>query len=322
MEKVGKPVEESNVEALSLWGDAWRRLRQNRLAMLCLWIVGFYVALALYGEAVYRICQIRDITPAYQKTNLDEQYLPPSIQRLFQCPDEVRERGVWGTLSRHVMGTDGLGRDVFMRLVQGTRVAFLVGIVTSFIAIPIGVFLGCIAGYFGGRVDDFVVWLYSTFAAIPGLLFILAISMVVGKGLLGVYLGIGLTTWVGICRLVRGEVIKHKERDYVLAGRALGLSSSRIIFRHILPNIFHVIIVLFTLRFPAAVSTEVFMSFLGLGVQGEPSWGTMIGSARMRLWQGFWWEMTFVTIAIFGLVLAFNLLGDALRDALDPRLRK
>jgi peptide/nickel transport system permease protein len=165
------------------------------------------------------------------------------------------------------------------------------------------------------------VWLYSTFASIPGLLFILAIAMVVGKGLLGVYLGIGLTTWVGLCRLIRGEVIKHKSRPYVMAARALGLGNFRIMFRHILPNVFHIVIVSFTLRFPAAISTEVFMSFLGIGVQGEPSWGVMISNARLRLWHGVWWEMTFVTLAIFGIVLAFNLLGDALRDALDPRLK-
>ena len=219
------------------------------------------------------------------------------------------------------MGTDALGRDVMQRLIQGTRIAYKVGIITSLIAIPIGVFFGCLAGYFGGRVDDFVVWLYSTVASIPGLLFILAIAMVVGKGLLGIYLGIGLTTWVGLCRLIRGEVMKHKEQAYVQAARALGLSWPRILFRHILPNVFHVIIVTFTLRFPAAVSTEVIMSFLGIGVATEPSWGLMINNARMRLWQGVWWEMTFVTLAIFGLVLAFNLLGDALRDALDPRLR-
>ncbi|RKX44811.1 MAG: ABC transporter permease, partial [Verrucomicrobia bacterium] len=209
------------------------------------------------------------------------------------------------------MGTDGLGRDVMARLVQGVRIAYKVGIITSLIAIPIGVFLGCLAGYFGGRVDDLIVWFYSTVASMPGLLFILAIAMVVGKGLMGIYLGIGLTTWVGICRLVRGEVIKHKEQTYVQAAKALGLGSGRIIARHILPNIMHVIIVTFTLRFPAAVGTEVFMSFLGIGVQGEPSWGLMINSARMRLWQGMWWEMTFVTLAVFLLVLAFNLLGDA-----------
>jgi len=284
----------------SLWGDAWLRLKKNRMAMICLGLVLFFTALAIYGEAAYRYYEAKDITPAYQMTNLDIAYQAPSL-------------GHW-------MGTDGLGRDVMLRLVQGVRIAFMVGIITSLIAIPIGVFLGCLAGYYGGRVDDIIVWLYNTFASMPGLLFILAIAMVVGKGLTGIYLGIGLTTWVGICRLMRGEVIKHKDQSYVQAARALGLSSGRIIFKHILPNVMHVIIVTFTLRFPAAVGTEVVMSFLGIGVQGEPSWGLMINSARMRLWQGMWWEMTFVTLAVFLLVLAFNLLGDALRDALDPRL--
>lgn len=285
----------------SLWGDAWRRLVRNRLAMFCLGIVAVFTLLALYGEAVYLYHYAKDITPSYQMANLDQAYLAPG--------------------PGHWMGTDGLGRDVMARLVQGVRIAFKVGIVTSLIAIPIGVFLGCLAGFFGGRVDDFVVWLYSTFASMPGLLFILAIAMVVpGNGLLGVYLGIGLTTWVGLCRLVRGEVLKHKEQTYVQAAKALGIGSGRIMFRHILPNIMHVVIVTFSLRFPAAIGTEVIMSFLGIGVQGEPSWGLMIDSARMRLWQGMWWEMTFVTLALFLLVLAFNLLGDALRDALDPRL--
>ena len=285
----------------SLWGDAWRRLKADRLAMGCLGLVIFFTLLAVYGEVVYRYHEFNDITPSYQMTNLDNAYLPPGAS--------------------HWMGTDGLGRDVMARLVPGVRIAYNVGIITSFIAIPIGVILGCLAGFFGGRVDDFIVWLYSTFASMPGLLFILAIAMVVpDNGLLGVYLGIGLTTWVGLCRLVRGEVLKHKEQTYVQAARALGIGPGRIMFRHILPNITHVIIVTFTLRFPAAVGTEVILSYLGIGVQDQPSWGLMIDSARMRLWQGMWWEMTFVTLALFLLVLAFNLLGDALRDALDPRL--
>lgn len=320
----------------TLWGEAWRRLRRNRLAMICLWIVGFYTVLALYGEGVYRWHQWQDITPSYQRANLDKQYLEPSPLRQPFAPERVdlqtgetvvlsgwsRLRSGMTNLLTHPMGTDGLGRDVFQRLVQGTRIAYQVGIITSLIAIPIGVLLGCLAGYFGGRTDDFIVWLYSTFAAIPGLLFILAIAMVVGQGLLGVYLGIGLTMWVGLCRLIRGEVIKHKDRPYVTAAHALGVGHTRIIFRHILPNVFHVVIVTFTLRFPAAIGTEVFLSFLGIGVQGEPSWGIMISNARLRLWHGVWWEMAFVTAAIFFIVLAFNLLGDALRDALDPRLRE
>lgn len=285
----------------SLWRSAWRQLRRHRLNRVCLWVVGAYAALALYGEGVYRVHRFLDRTPPYQKTDITKAYQPPS----------------W----RHPMGTDGLGRDVLQRLVQGARIAFHVGVVTSMIAIPLGLVLGLLAGYFGGRVDDLIVWLYSTVASIPGLLLILAIAMVVGRGLVGVYLGIGLTTWVGLCRLIRAEVIKHRELPYVMAARALGLSELRILFFHILPNVFHVVIISFTLRFPQAIGTEVFLSFLGLGAQGEPSWGTMIQQARLRLWHGAWWEMTFVTLAVFGLVLAFHLLGDALRDALDPRLR-
>ena len=221
----------------------------------------------------------------------------------------------------HWLGTDGLGRDVLLRLIQGARIAFLVGVVSALIAIPIGMLLGALGGYFGGRVDDAVVWLSTTFAAIPGLLFVLAIAMVVGKGLMGVFLAIGLTTWVGVCRLIRAEVMRQKERGYVRAARALGFSHARILWRHILPNVVHIALVTFTLRFPASIGTEVFLSFLGLGAQGEPSWGAMISSARLRLWQGMWWELTAVTVTIFAVVLAFNLLGDALRDALDPRLR-
>lgn len=281
--------------------EAWNAIRTSRLAMASFWVVALFALVALYGEAVYRWYRWHDMTPPYKAQNLAEQYQPPSAQ--------------------HWMGTDGLGRDVMQRLIQGARVAFHVGIVTSAIAIPIGVLLGLLAGYRGGRTDDFIVWLYSTFASIPGLLFILAIALVVGKGLTGVFLGIGLTTWVGICRLIRAEVIKHKDRAYVQAARALGYGHARIMFRHILPNVFHIVIVMFTIRFPAAVGTEVFMSYLGLGVVDEPSWGIMINNARTRLWQGVWWEMTFVTLAVFLLVLAFNLLGDRLRDALDPRLR-
>jgi len=314
----------------SLWRSAWRQLRRSRLAMASLCVIVIYLIMAIYGEAVHWYYQWQDETPPYQQTNLGEEYLPPSVfrspfARSANISDKItlvgRVHQGLRNLADHPLGTDNLGRDVLQRTIQGARIAFQVGIITSFIAIPIGVILGCLAGYFGGRVDDFIVWLYSSFAAIPGLLFILAVAMVAGKGLQGVYLGIGLTTWVGLCRLIRGEVIKHKARPYVLAARAMGIGNIRIIFRHILPNVFHIIIITFSIRFPAAISTEVFLSFLGIGVQSEPSWGIMISNARLRLWQGIWWEMTFVTLAIFLIVLAFNLLGDTLRDALDPRLR-
>ena len=268
---------------------------------VCFAILALYAAAATWGEVQYRVAQARDVTAAYNVVDPDARYQPPS--------------------ARHWLGTDDLGRDVGLRLVQGTRIAFHVGIMTSLIAIPLGVILGLLGGYFGGRVDSLVVWLCATVASMPGLLFILAISLVVGQGLLGIYLGIGLTTWVGVCRTIRAEVMKHRERAYVQAAKVLGYSHARIMFRHILPNVAHIILIQFSIRFPSAVSTEVFISFLGIGVQGEPSWGIMINNARLRLWQGVWWEMTFTTLAIFVLVLVFNHLADYLRDLLDPALR-
>jgi peptide/nickel transport system permease protein len=264
-------------------------------------VIAAYFAVALWGEVSYRIARAKDVTPTYNQVNETQRYLPPS----------------WD----HPMGTDNLGRDVSLRLVQGARIAFHVGVMTSLIAIPLGVLLGLLGGYFGGKVDSVVIWLCATVASMPGLLFILAISLVVGQGLLGIYLGIGLTTWVGVCRTIRAEVMKHRDRAYVQAARVLGYSHLRIMFRHILPNVAHIILIQFSIRFPSAIATEVFISFLGIGVQGEPSWGIMINNARLRLWQGVWWEMTFVSIAIFALVLSFNRLADELRDILDPALQ-
>ncbi len=308
----------------SPWRLAWRQIAGRRLNRFCLGVLVAYTALAAYGEGVYQTARLRDRTPSYQIVDPEMQYLPPVGLRERMAPATEAEAGARERAGRwrHPFGTDALGRDVLQRLVQGARIAFWVGILTSAIAIPIGLTLGLVAGWFGGRVDDVIVWLYSTFASIPEILFILSIAMVVGRGLTGVYVGIGLTTWVGLCRLIRGEVIKHKERPYIQAARALGLGHVRILFRHLLPNVLHIVIISFTLRFPAAIGTEVFMSFLGIGVQGEPSWGTMISDSRMRLWYGYGWELFFVTGAIFLVVLAFNILGDALRDALDPRLRR
>jgi peptide/nickel transport system permease protein len=268
---------------------------------ICIAAIVLYFGAAVFGEVQYRVAKYRDVTPAYNVVHENERYQPPSLA--------------------HPMGTDNLGRDVALRLVQGARIAFHVGIMTSLIAIPLGVLLGLFGGYFGGKVDSVVVWLCATVASMPGLLFILAISMVVGQGLMGIYLGIGLTTWVGVCRTIRAEVMKHKAKAYVQAAKVLGYSHLRIMFRHILPNVAHIILIQFSIRFPGAVATEVFISFLGIGVQGEPSWGIMINNARLRLWQGVWWEMTFVTLAIFTLVLVFNHLADWLRDRLDPALR-
>jgi ABC-type dipeptide/oligopeptide/nickel transport system permease subunit len=312
----------------SILARLWKRW-DTRLSLV---IVALYALAALVGEWTYQSARLQDRTPVYNQVQEAHRYVPPAFVRWFTggtcvctsghadaCPSHENKERVACPL--YLFGSDNLGRDVGQRLIQGTRIAFHVGIVTSLIAIPLGVLLGCLGGYFGGRCDSFVVWLCATVASMPGLLFILAIAMVAGKGLLGIYLGIGLTTWVSVCRNVRAEVMKHRGRTYVLAAEVLGYSHARIMFRHILPNVSHIILIAFSIRFPASVAMEVFMSFLGIGVQSEPSWGIMINNARLRLWQGVWWEMTFVTLAIFFLVLAFNHLADALRDHLDPALR-
>lgn len=292
-----------------LWTRLWRRPR----ARWCLLVLGVYLLAALWGELRYLQGRRSGETPFYNQVNTEQRYLPPvgfrgGMTRSIAAP-------------RYWLGTDNLGRDVGARLVQGARIAFRVGVVTSAIAIPLGVLLGCLGGYFGGKLDAWVLWLCATVSAMPGILFVLAIAMVMGKGLLGLYVGIGFTTWVGVCRVVRAEVLKHRDRPYIEAARLLGYGHARVLFRHLLPNVMHVVLIALSLRFPAAVGSEVFISFLGIGVQHEPSWGVMIANARLRLWQGMWWEMTFVTLAIFCLVLCANLLADELRDLLDPTLR-
>ena len=243
----------------------------------------------------------------------------------------------------HLLGTDYLGRDVFYRAVFAAKTAVKVGVIASVIATFFGVLFGILAGYFGGTVDDIVVWIYSTFAAMPSLLFILAFALLVSKGflsdsmksafdavahalrtepgMLAVYLGIGLTGWVGLCRVVRGEAMRIRDMPYVQAAKTLGVGSFAILFRYVLPNLMHIVIIYFTMQFAFAIMTEVIVSYLGLGVQFEPSWGTMIADGQERLWRGIWWEVGAATAFMFVLVLALNILGDALRDALDPRLK-
>lgn len=283
----------------------------SRFPVLTVAVLCLYLLAALVAEAVRQSARLRDETPEYNRPRLELRYLPPL----------TRATDAEGVGHFFWLGSDNLGRSVAQRLLQGARIALHVGLVSSLLAVPFGTLLGLFAGWRGGATDALATWLATTVAAIPAPLLVLAVSLVAGKGLFGVYLGIGVTTWVGVYRTVRAETVKHRSRGYVLSARALGYSTPRILFRHVLPNVSHLVIVAVSLRFPAAVGTEVFMSFLGLGAQEEPSWGVMINNARVRLWQGVWWEGLFVTLAVFGLVLAANRLGDWLRDRLDPTLR-
>ena len=221
----------------------------------------------------------------------------------------------------HPLGLDIFGRSVWLKTLKSTEVAISVGLITALIGAVIGISLGAIAGHFGGKVDVLVVWFYTTVSSIPNIMLLVAITFILGKGILSVYLALGLTGWVGLCRLIRGEVIRHKNREYVQAASALGVGEFRKLFVHILPNVLHISIINFSLQFQMAIKSEVILSYLGLGVQNRPSWGTMIDDAKLELARGVWWQLAAATAAMFIIVLALNILGDGIRDALDPKLR-
>ena len=220
---------------------------------------------------------------------------------------------------RHWAGTDIFGRSVMLKTIYGAYISITVGLLSSILAIPIGVCFGALAGYFGGVVDDLISWFYTTISNIPYILLVLTLTFVMGKGLSALIIAIGIGGWVGVCRLIRGEFLKHKEREYVLAAKSLGASDARRIFIHILPNVFHLIIINFSFLFVGAIKAEVTLSYLGMGVQGVPSWGTMIDEAKLELARGVWWQLVAATIALTVVVLALNIFVDALRDALDPK---
>lgn len=277
----------------SLWKDAGRRLLADKTAVISLIIVVIYASIAILSAA--------GLLAADWANEVGGSNLAPSPEHWF--------------------GTDLFGRDVLKKVLRGTQIAMSVGLATSLIAIPIGVVLGSIAGYFGGWVDDVITWFYTTLSSIPNIMLLISITMILGKGLVAVYIALGATSWVTLCRLIRGEVMKHKEREYVQAASAIGNGHVRKLFRHILPNVTHIIIINTSIQFQIAIKSEVILSYLGIGVQGEPSWGTMIDDAKLELTRGVWWQLAGATMAMFFIVLAFNLLGDALRDSLDPKLK-
>lgn len=280
----------------SLWIDAWARIRKDRFALISLAIIVLYALIALLAKCQW-IASPWDV-------EVGSAYASPSFSNLSL-----------------LLGTDIFGRSVFYKVLHGTRIAMSVGLVTSLISIPIGVVFGALAGYFGGKIDECIVWLYTTLSSIPSIMLLIAVTYVLGKGITAVYIALGSTSWIGLARLIRGEFIKHKEREYVLAAESIGASHGKRIFSHILPNVMHIVIINLSLQFQTAIKMEVILSYLGLGVQGQPSWGVMIDDAKLELARGYWWQLSAATVAMFFIVLAFNLFGDALRDALDPKLK-
>jgi ABC-type dipeptide/oligopeptide/nickel transport system permease subunit len=281
---------------ISQWWNSrpMRKLRRDRLAVICAAIIAVYAVVALLVSL--------GVVAADYDARVGDNYETPSLRS-----------------AAHWLGTDRQGRSIFLRALYSTKIAFGVGLVTAILGAAIGALLGSIAGYFGKNLDDLIVYLYSTLQSIPYLILLIALTYIAGKGLTGIYIALGATSWVGPCRVVRGEVLKLREAEYVQSARAMGYGTWRILLRHILPNTFHLVLVYSALLFVGAIKSEVILSFLGLGVQGAPSWGIMIDQARAELINGFYWQLGAAIAAMFGLVLSFNVFADALQDALDPK---
>ena len=220
-------------------------------------------------------------------------------------------------------GADKWGQDVLLKTIKGAETSILVGLLSALLAVVIGTFLGAIAGYFGGWIDDVLNWFYNIFTSIPYLLLVLAIAAVLQqKGILSIVLILGLTGWTGVFRLVRAEYMKHTSREYVLAAKAIGVSHSRRMFVHIFPNVSHIALVQISILVVSFIKSEVILSFLGFGVPvGVVSWGSMLNEAQSELILGKWWQLAAASIAMAVLVTAFSMFTDALRDALDPKLK-
>jgi ABC-type dipeptide/oligopeptide/nickel transport system permease subunit len=275
------------------WAEAWRRLRKNRMAMFGLGVVACLVLVGFLAEvlAPYDPYQI----------DLENRLQPPS----------------W----RHPFGTDDFGRDIFSRTLYGARISLEVGILSRSVALSLGILLGVLAGYFGGKLDMTIMRLTDVMFAFPALLFLIGITAALGPGLTTLFIAIGLVGWAPMARLMRAQVLATKENDYITAARAIGLNTGRIVGRHLFPNCLAPVIISFSMGMAAAIMAEASLSFIGLGAQPPtPSWGSMISLGREYL-RTAPWVTVYPGIAIGLTVLGFNLLGDGLRDALDPKMK-
>lgn len=242
-----------------------------------------------------------------------------SISSVKELQNIVSEKHI--TTKTYVLGTDLLGRDMLSRLLIGTRISLSVGLISVVISIFIGIFLGALAGYFRGRTDVVITWLINVVWSIPTLLLVIAITLILGKGVTQVFIAVGLTMWVDVARIVRGQVLSIREKEFVEAGRALGYKHSRIIFRHILPNVMGPVIVMAASNFATAILTEAGLSFLGIGAQPPvPSWGEMINAHHGYILMDKAYLAFTPGIAIMILVLSFMMVGNGLRDAMDTRM--
>lgn len=294
---------------------AWNRLKRDKVGIICASIVGLFLLIGLLD--CLQVSQGKTVLDfAFQNVATESSYSAPFARTTYNERDPQPLNGF------HLLGTDLLGKDVFVQVLKGCRTALIIGGVTSLIYIPVGTILGILAGYYRRWVDDLIQFIFSTLASIPGILLLIAVLMIMHKGLDSMAIALSITAWIGLCRLVRGETLRQATRPYVEAARALGQSNWRIITRHIMPNVMHLIIINAVLGFSGLVMTESILSYLGVGAPvGTASWGAMIDTARMEFSRDpvVWWTVTGASGALFLLVLTLNLLSDSLRRAFDPK---
>jgi ABC-type dipeptide/oligopeptide/nickel transport system permease subunit len=274
------------------------RLGRNRGAMVCFVILVLYVLVSLVS-----FTNIGGLQDKASEFNLENRF--------------IQAFTTWS----HPFGTDSFGRDVFARTILGTKIALFLGFTTGIIMVPLAIILGALAGYYSGWVDDIITYLMTVIYSIPGLLIIMSLIQVMGPSFLVIAFAFGITGWVGLGRVIRGAFIQAREYEYVLAAKNLGASDARIIFRHIVPNVTHYVIVRFVLNFVGVIKSEVTLAYVGLSVIGVPSWGNMIDLSKTEIMAGHWQNMLGPTLFMFLFLAALNIFGDALRDALDPKLK-
>ena len=291
--KFEEAVLSGEMEYSSYYKDSFKRLKKNKMAMVCLVVIIALIILAVFA-------------PFFAPYD-------PNLQvyaAILQKPSAA-----------HPFGTDEYGRDILSRIIYGTRISLSVGILAQLIATVIGVTLGALAAYYGGWVDTLISRIMEIFAAFPDLIFAMGIMFVLGPGMKNIFIALGLLTWVRTARMIRGSILQLKEKEYVEAAKASGATPFHIITKHLIPNCLSTVIVLVTLGIPNAIMYEASLSFLGMGIQPPtPSWGSMISFAQPYISYLPSYSI-FPGIAIMITVIAFNIFGDGLRDALDPKMK-
>jgi oligopeptide transport system permease protein len=278
----------------SYWGDAVRRLRRNKLAVVGAALVAVIMLIAVGA----------DVLEPYP-------YAKASFSHAYESPNP-----------RNPLGTDPLGRDLLSRMIYGARISMIVGVGSQVLVVLIGVPIGAVAGYHGGKLDLYLMRAVDVMYAFPTLLFVILIMSALGAGLLNIFIAIGVTGWVTLCRLTRGQILALRGQEFIIGARAAGATSWQVIFRHLLPNALAPIIVAVTFGVPRAIFTEAALSFIGVGINPPlPSWGGMVGEYQTYL-RSYWYMATFPAVAIGLTMLSFSFLGDGIRDALDPTLKR